>query len=63
MDTTTIEIKKSQVEELDSIATGSYKEKLQVLIDSYEQSNITESDVRRIAREEINDMVTFKALE
>jgi hypothetical protein len=65
METTTIEIKKSQARALDSVANGSYKDKLQVLIDCYNEQgqSLDEATVRSIAQEEINDMVAYKALE
>jgi len=65
METTTIEITKSQARELDSITTGSYKDKLQQLIDSYNQDgeSLDRPTVREIAREEINEQVRFEALE
>jgi hypothetical protein len=62
-ETTTIEITKVQATELDSIANGSYKEKLQVLIESYDDSNLSERDVERIAKDVVNDMVRHEALE
>jgi hypothetical protein len=65
METTTIEITKSQAKALDNVANGSYKDKLQVLIDCYDDQgqSLDEATVRRIAQEEINDMVAYKALE
>ncbi len=66
-DTTTIEITDAQRQRLDDLkltASESNKDVLQRLIDSYNQeADLTETRVREIAREEITDRVTFKALE
>ena len=66
-DTTTIEITDAQRQRLDDLkltASESNKDVLQRLIESYSQEpDLTESRVREIAREEITDRVTFKALE
>jgi len=53
MNTTTIEITKTQASELDSIANGSYKEKLQTLIDGYNDTAMTEAKVRELIRDEV----------
>jgi polyhydroxyalkanoate synthesis regulator phasin len=39
METTTIEITKEQAKELDNALNGSYKEKVQALIDNYNNQN------------------------
>lgn len=66
-DTTTIEITTEQKRDLDNLKhseSESYKDVLQRLIDGYSaESELDESRVRELAREEINDLVTFKALE
>jgi len=64
--TTTIEITAEQKAQLDEIReTGqAYKHALQELIDGHSNTEgVDETEARRIAREEINELVTFKALE
>lgn len=68
MDTTTIEIRKDQKEELDSMGFGSYKAALQELIENYNESEgLDENRVREIAKEVstevVEERVRFEALE
>jgi predicted CopG family antitoxin len=66
-ETTTIEITVEQKAQLDEYKQGSkesYKDVLQRLMKDYKpQDTLTETDARRIAKEEINDMVRLEALE
>ena len=67
MNTTTIEITADQKAALDDrkrAESESYKSVLQRLIDGHSQeSKLSETRVRELAREEINDLVTMRALE
>lgn len=67
-ETTTIEIRTDQRDWLNEHKGKSYKSLLDELIESYENAmtdkeSISESRVRELAREEINDNVVLEALE
>lgn len=66
-ETTTIQIYQSQKTDLDNLkVTGSesYKDVLQRLIENYDGApDLTEREVREIARDEINEKVRLEALE